>query len=324
MKNKLDKIKSILKGGKRLLIFNHYNPDPDSITAALILSEMVKHFGVKSKCVYTGTVSYSKNLAMIMYLNLKLHPFKPGEEKRFDRVAVVDTQKGLGNNGVPSDLFPHFTFDHHPKAIGVGKPKHTQLVDVRTRYGSAATIVLEYYLALKLPITRRIATAYCYTINAETDHFIRKYNEIDVKFYRQLIQYADLKLIANIERTKRPVEYFNILSRVIKNHQKHGPLLTCNLGKINNMGFLHEIANFMLTMDKIEYVAITGIQGKIRKLCCRSSSRRVHIGNIVRATLKDYGSGGGHETMAAGEFSVDELTVLNEFKSYLKKFEIIK
>lgn len=325
-KDKIKRLKKILSSAKKLLIFNHFNPDTDSLTSSLILSEIVKHFKVKSKIVYNGKITYSKNLAMVTYLNLKVYPYVSGEEKKYDLIASVDTQKGNSNNAIPEDIFPHLTFDHHPRVnkanlnwIKRSEKSDNYLNDIRTHYGSAASILMEYYLALGLKLNSKIATAFCYTIVVETNHFTRKYSENEVSFYRQAIQEANFRLIAKIESTKKPVIYFQVLNKVINNHKQKGNLLTCSLGEITNLDFLHEIANFMLTMDGIEFVVITGINEELKKICCRSSNRQIHLGHLLQAVLKKIGSGGGHETMAAGEFYISERRMIQLFTKHLMR-----
>ncbi len=267
---------------------------------------------------------------MVTYLNLKVYPYVSGEEKKYDLIASVDTQKGNSNNVIPEDIFPHLTFDHHPKVNEanfnwIKRPGKSDdyLNDIRVRYGSAASILMEYYLALGLKLNSKIATAFCYTIVIETNHFTRKYSESEVYFYRQAIQEANFRLIAKIENTKKPVIYFQVLNKVINNHKRKGTLLTCSLGEITNLDFLHEIANFMLTMDGVEFVVITGINEGLKKICCRSSNHRIHLGHFLQAVLKKIGNGGGHETMAAGEFYVSEERMIQLFRKHLMKIILL-
>jgi len=67
---KIESFKKILESlrGKRLGIFTHDNPDPDSMSSAYALREIAKQFDVIADILYYGEILHQKNRAMVNLL----------------------------------------------------------------------------------------------------------------------------------------------------------------------------------------------------------------------------------------------------------------
>ncbi|MEZ4820584.1 MAG: DHH family phosphoesterase [Bdellovibrionota bacterium] len=102
--------------GGNLLIVAHNHPDPDTIASAAALLEIAKILGkAKTTIAYGGVIGRAENANMVKYLKLRLTPIDRVDFKKYDRIAMVDTQPQTGNNDLPAPLVPDLVIDHHPK-----------------------------------------------------------------------------------------------------------------------------------------------------------------------------------------------------------------
>ena len=105
---RVEKLIQLLKGKGNLLIVMQDNPDPDSIASAVGLRRFANNTaGVQCSITHSGTIGRSENRALVNYLSLNLHQISNIDFKKFDLIAMVDTQPGTGNNSLPETQKPH-------------------------------------------------------------------------------------------------------------------------------------------------------------------------------------------------------------------------
>jgi len=171
-KNKLRKLKSILRNKTTLLIVMQDNPDPDAIAASSALKELVnKTANISCQLAYGGTIGRAENHELVNYLGFNFHPFKDVDPMNFDLLALLDTQPGAGNNPLPADFSPDIVIDHHPIRPAT---RSITFTDIRKKYGAASTILWEYLSAAKITPEIPIATALLYGIRSDTQDLGRE------------------------------------------------------------------------------------------------------------------------------------------------------
>ena len=115
VQEKLDKLRETLKDARRLTILAHDNPDPDSISCAVTLAEIVSQvFGVPASARFNGIIGRAENRELIRALRLKIRSLSKKEAKSGGPVALVDCQPGTGNVTLPRNAEVLLVIDHHP------------------------------------------------------------------------------------------------------------------------------------------------------------------------------------------------------------------
>ena len=88
-----------------------------------------------------GIVGRAENRAMVDVVRIVLTPIEEIVLSKFDRIAIVDSQPGTGNNSLPAGRKVDMVIDHHPLRQ---ESQAATWCDVRSDLGATSTIVLEY------------------------------------------------------------------------------------------------------------------------------------------------------------------------------------
>ena len=301
---KLKALEKVFSQGSNLAIYTHNNPDPDCIASGLILKRIAAFYKVKSNIIYSEELIRSENKKMVELLNIDLIHLDEVDLSRFDLHALVDTQKGINNNKFPRSLTPDITFDHHPFS-----GKKYNFYDINIGSGATCSILLGYFLKLNLKLDKTVATAYCYALITESRDLGRDTTEMDIKYYKKLIPYADLRILADIRNSQKPISYFKILKKALSNFKMNRSIVSCDIGKINSLDYIPEIADELIKIDTSKYSIVIGLfKGKFH-LSARTISTNINIGAIINTVLVDIGDGGGHKMIGAGSFKGNKKTV---------------
>ena len=125
MKRIMRALDVLLLESNRLLIVLHDNPDPDALAAGLALQTLsVSRYGMEVVISHGGLINRAENRTMVSELNIPLTCFEDVDIRAFDRIAVVDTQPGHGNNALSPETHCHLVFEHHA-GIKTGTAEHT-------------------------------------------------------------------------------------------------------------------------------------------------------------------------------------------------------
>ncbi|MGH7888304.1 MAG: DHH family phosphoesterase, partial [Candidatus Binatia bacterium] len=138
---KVERVRSLFDEGEKIHILLQHDPDPDAIGSALALRELLGRNRATTPIVTFGAVTRPENLAMINLLEIQIERIAPADlHKDGARLALVDVQP-------PSLAQPlgrvDLVVDHHPQRTTV----KARFADLRTGYGSTATIFTEYLRA---------------------------------------------------------------------------------------------------------------------------------------------------------------------------------
>ncbi len=310
------KFKSFIKNlqeKKNIAIFTHDNPDPDCIASSLIFQYIAKQLQVKSKIFYSGYLTRSENKTMVEELNIKLQHIEKFDKKNFDGFAIVDTQKNIGNNSLPKSITPDFTFDHHKTIL-----HHRHFVDINASAGATSTILLQYFLKLGLSPNQQLATAYCYALISETRDLNRDATSQDIDYFKKLYPLANIKILSKIRHAQKPTSYFQALKKGLNNYQVERNIITCFLGTVSSVDYVSEIADILIGMEKIEYSLVIGKCENKYYASSRTSKENVNLSAILLQAIKKYGTAGGHNMIAAGQFHGDPEVII---KSFIKKIK---
>jgi len=305
---KLDELANVLKGAgrKRVLILCHNNPDPDSIAGAYGFQFLLnKKFGIRSVIGHGGVVTRAENQAMIKRLRIKMTRLSKIDPSKYYGIALIDAQPGTGNNlMVTRRESPLAVIDHHPLLKASYK---AQFRDVRPDYGATSTIVTEYLVAADLTPTRSLANALLYGIKTDTNSLVRGASSADFQAFSYLFPLTNPRVLGWIEKPALSAEYLQEHQRGLARTVVHRDVAVSYLGKIQSEAIIPELADLLLRLEGISWSLCMGERGNLMIVSCRSTARSYKAGAVLRRTIGNNGSAGGHRRMAGGQVPLNGL-----------------
>jgi nanoRNase/pAp phosphatase (c-di-AMP/oligoRNAs hydrolase) len=322
-RQQLERMGEALKNTKRLVVFTHDNPDPDSVSSACTLAYLAKHlFKVPAVVKYGGIIGREENRAMIRVLGLRVQPMADGALRRGDDVATVDFQPRTGNSSIPRQRRPVVVIDHHPQR----KTTKADFLYIRTDYGATATILTEFLLASGLEVPAQLATALSYGISSETQDLGREAGERDIQAYLALFPRSNKKQLASIVHPKLSREYFITLNRALHHSSVYKNAIATSLGEIKNPDFVAFIADFMLRLERMSWAICMGRYKDRIIVSIRTTNSKGEAGRFLRRLIGKKGTAGGHGMIAGGQVTCstmehDYCTQMEDelVQSFLKK-----
>lgn len=294
-----DNLLSLVKGKRKVLILTHENPDPDAIAAAFALKYIFrKAMGVPSIIAYSGIIGRAENQSMVQMLGIDLVPYQKIAPRNFSVVVLVDCQPHTGNVPLPKGVVPSIVIDHHPLRKSSLKADY---VDVRKDIGSTSSIITQYLRILGLPVDRRVATALHYGIKSDTRDLGRQSGEQDIRASVLLYPYILPKLLARIEHPRLPREYFVELYSILKNAKIYGDAVVARVERIAWPEMIGEFADELIKIEGIHWCMCYGRHNGSLLFSIRTTRSTHMAGVLAHKISQGIGSGGGHETYAAGK-----------------------
>lgn len=281
----------------RLLILTHDFPDPDALASAFALQYLVQsEFGITARIAYGGFIARTENKAMVKTLRIPVHKVTSSDFKKYEHVALVDTQLGFKNNSLPLDKTPTVVIDQH---ASLQKTK-AKLAIISPNAGATSAIVAKALLATGKPIPPRVATAIVYGIITDTQNLFRVTNDEVIRTYTAVIPYCNLRSLARIQLPTHPAKFFKTLGRAIENTVLTGRLIVIHLGEIDNPDLISQFAEFLLTYRKATVAFCTGRFKGYLRLSLRTGKIAEQAGQILRNIVNDPREAGGHGTIGGG------------------------
>lgn len=292
-------LKSVIKPDCRGLIL--IRPDPDSLASALALSLIFHQNRAFSDIAIRDPIKRTENRVMVKLLRIPLLTFKESMLSDYDRICTVDAQP----NQYPELDIPSWdiVIDHHPVAQGFTY----RFSDIQPERGATSCMMAEYLDAAKIRITERIATALCYGIITDTDHFMRSLKREDAVAFSRLFPSANhqlLRVIDTNEIPKRQLPYFQVAFQRFKEKNKKAVL---HIGAADSADIAVILADFFVRVSGIQIVAVSCVAAEKLVIIFRSRSMHRDVGKIAEIHFSDVGSAGGHRSAARAEIPLERL-----------------
>ncbi|MCG8635052.1 MAG: DHH family phosphoesterase [Desulfobacterales bacterium] len=298
MTSNRERIKQLLTlfcGSSRVLVV--INADPDAIASAMAVKRILWRRVEKVTITYFNRISRPDNLAMIEHTESGLVPLEEIDKKQFDRFIIIDSQPDH------NECFERFTFDviidHHPKTAD-----DAPYSDVRPDYGACATILTEYLRSLKIKPSAKLAAALMLGIKTDTADFTRQASSRDIRAFQHLYKFADMNIVTKVERALLTESDLDFLGNAIKKRQVTHNRAFYHAGNISKPDKLVVVADFFLSIAKVNWSVISGVYEKKLIIILRNDGLRKGAGNTARDAFGKFGSAGGHKTMARAELSI--------------------
>jgi len=305
---KLNRFLSLFSSSSKVLVV--INADPDAIASAMAIKRLLWRRVSEVTIAHFNKISRPDNLAMIEYTEPGLVALDDIEKKEFNSFVVVDSQPDH------NERFAEFNYDaiidHHPLTC-----EDATYVDIRPDYGACSTIMTQYLKSKKIKPSPRLAAALMLGIKTDTSDFTRQANLKDIKAFQYLYQFADNNIVTKVERTALTQEDLEFVGHAIKQRKVINNRVFFHAGNITKPDELVVVADFFLTLARINWSIISGIYGKKLIIIIRNDGLRKGAGNTVKEAFSMYGSAGGHKTMARAE--LDLKLIRKQIKAVNKK-----
>ncbi len=274
------------------------NADPDAISSAMAVKRLLWRRAGEVVIAYFNKITRPDNLAMIEYTEPGMVHLDDIKKQDFDTFVVVDSQPDH------HERFSQFKFDaiidHHPLSCD-----DAEYADIRPGYGACATMMTEYLKSRKIKPSAKLAAALMLGIKTDTSDFTRQASLRDIRAFQYLYQFADNNIVIKVERAVMTQEDLDFLGTAIKHRKIFNNRVFFHAGNITRPDELVVVADFFLTLAKVNWSIISGIFEKKIIIVIRNDGLRKGAGNTVKEAFSKFGSAGGHKTMARAELDLN-------------------
>jgi nanoRNase/pAp phosphatase (c-di-AMP/oligoRNAs hydrolase) len=296
-RDKLPRLKKLIKGKKKAVFVLQDGPDPDALAAAAALRLVLRSFSdIHCVITYAGPISRPENRTLAEALELPFCNIKDLDFSSFDLIAVLDTQPGTGNNSLPPERAPHIVIDHHSLHREAGLAPFS---DIRSNYGATSTILYEYLAELHITPNPIIAAALIYGIRTDTQILARDTTPADVSAYLALYPQASTRLLNRIEYSPVARSHFGLLVRAIGDATIHGRAVVSVIQRLPDDSIVAQVADLLVRLQDTDYaVCIAATRSEVV-----FSVRTVNgdATDFAKVLAGSEGTSGGHGSIAGGQ-----------------------
>jgi nanoRNase/pAp phosphatase (c-di-AMP/oligoRNAs hydrolase) len=271
--------------------------DPDAIASAMAAKRLLWRKVAGITISHINVIQRPDNLTMIRLLGVPLVHLDTLEPARFQRKVLLDSQPSH------SKVFKRFTYDviidHHP-----GSRPQGGYVDIRPDYGATASIMTEYLRAAKIKPSAKLATALFHAIKTDTRNFERETKIEDVIAFQYLFRYANIPLARRIEQADLQMGFLTFFRKAIQTRRVRKGKIFAHLGLVPSPDVCVLIADFFMRVETVNWSIVSGIYDDQLVVILRNDGIRKDAGNLARSSFAEFGSAGGHKTMARAELAL--------------------
>ena len=303
----------VLADYEEITVLMHPNPDPDAMSCAMAVDALANDVGTDATLQYAGEIRHQENRAFRTVLDLDLESIESSSELATDAVVLVDHNTPRGFTGAQT-VEPIAVVDHHP-----GNGTGTEFTDVRTEYGAASTILVEYLDdvgatmddddANALDLTPELATGLIYGIQSDTNHLTNGCSRAEFDACAYLYDGIDEDLLDRIANPQVSDDVLQIKATAITEKRVEGPFAVCDVGTVSNTDAIPQAADELMHLEGVTAVVVYGANDGTIHLSGRSRDDRVHMGETLRHAVSDIpmANAGGHARMGGGQVSIDHM-----------------
>lgn len=279
--------------------------DPDSIASAVALKRIlwrkVAHVAICS----TNEVRRPDNLRLLRSLDLKLPLLTSEDTGRYNRLAMVDGQPT--HSVQTAGLCFWLVVDHHPRCqrpAGIPAPAYE---DIRPEYGATSTVLSEYLKAARIKPNKRLATALFYGIKTDTQDFVRRGKEEDMRAFQWLYPYIHQPLLSDIERAPVDRSAFEVIKKALGLMSFRKQYAFVFVEELDHADTLVIVADFIMQIEGVSRAVISGVFEDRLIVVLRSAGLRGNLGALAAKAFGEFGTAGGHRNMARAEMKLADL-----------------
>ncbi|XVH33003.1 DHH family phosphoesterase [Haloferacaceae archaeon DSL9] len=308
-----ERFRRLLAEREEITVLMHPNPDPDAMASAVGVATLARQLDVEATIQYPGQIRHQENRVFRTVLELELERIDHVTNLATEDVVLVDHNVPRGFTGAVG-ILPFAIIDHHP-----GDGNAEGFTDVRTDYGSTASIVAEYFSdigATPIPPDRHasellttytlpstVSTGLLYGILADTKHLTVGASAADFAAASYLYPGIDQDRLDRIANPIVDAEVLEVKARAIAGRRVRGPFAVCDVGTVSNADAIPQAADELVRLEGVTVVVVCGERDGTLYLSGRSRDDRVHMGRTLQTALDGLpnASAGGHARMGGGQ-----------------------
>ncbi len=310
------RLRRVLGKHDEVTVLMHPNPDPDAMSTAMGIARIAESADTDATLKYAGEIRHQENRAFRTVLELDLEHVETKADLESETVVLADHNVPRGFPGAQT-IEPVAVVDHHP-----GNGAGTAFTDIRTDYGAASTVVVEYLEELGatmdgdesesgdgLTVSSELATGLLYGILSDTNHLTKGCSAAEFDAAAFLFPGIDEDLLDRIANPQVADEVLQIKADAIKQKRVEGSFAICDVGEIGNVDAIPQAADELMQLEGVTAVVVYGENDGTVHLSGRSRDDRVHMGETLRNAVSDIpmANAGGHARMGGGQLSVDHM-----------------
>jgi len=287
------------------------NADPDAIASAMAVSRLLWRRVVNVTISHVNTINRPDNLAMLKLLKLSPIPYSDIDPDQFSKIVMVDSQPD--HNEFMNPLSPNVIIDHHPETCA-----KAPFLDIRPHYGATASIMTEYLRAARIKPSVTLATGLFYAIKTDTNAFKRQTVIEDVRAFQYLFRHVNIHLARKIEQADLRLDFLKYFKTALQNMRLRKGRVFVHLGPVVNPDVCVIVADFFMRIVSVTWSIVSGTYDKKLVVIIRNDGIRKNAGNIAKKSFGQFGSAGGHKSMARAEFSLSDIADQVDFRDEKK------
>ncbi|MDQ2049273.1 DHH family phosphoesterase [Natronolimnohabitans sp. A-GB9] len=307
------RLRQLLSDYDEVAVLTHPNPDPDAMSCAMGIARIADAADTEATLQHAGEIRHQENRAFRTVLDLDLESIDSNTQLAADAVVLVDHNTPRGFAGSKS-VEPIAVVDHHP-----GNGTGTEFTDVRTEYGAASTIVVEYLDDLGatmadedgsgFEVSAELATGLLYGILSDTNHLTNGCSRAEFDACATLFGGIDEDLLDRIANPQVSDDVLQVKATAITEKRVEGPFAVSDVGEISNVDAIPQAADELMQLEGVTAVVVYGEYDGTIHLSGRSRDDRVHMGEALCHATSDIpmADAGGHARMGGGQVSVDHM-----------------
>lgn len=299
---RLEAFRRIFQGDDRVLII--ISADPDAVASAVAVKRLLWRKVAQVTVASVNQVKRPDNLQLLVYLRLKMVPLSSVDVCNYTRLVMVDSQPYHSPQTRP--LRFDAIIDHHPPSMICQDPPPA-FVDIRPDLGATATMMSGYLKAARIIPNRQLATALFYAIKTDTQNFVRQGQLEDMRFFRWLYPHIQPDLLSSIERAPIAKSSFKAVVAGLSGVVFDKNMARTFLCQADHADTLVIVADLLMKIDGVNRSLAAGICDRKLVIIMRSVGIRQDVGKLVKAAFDEFGSAGGHRSMARAEIPLDRL-----------------
>jgi len=283
------------------------NADPDAIASAMAVSRLLWRKVSNVTISNVNEINRPDNLAMLRLLGVTLVPFAEVNLKHYNRIVIVDSQPDHSEH--MAQLKPDVIIDHHPETNS-----EASFSDIRSNYGATASILTEYLRAARIKPSVKLATGLFHAIKTDTNDFKRQTLIEDIRAFQYVFRHANIHLARKIEQADLQLDFLKYFKNALQSMRLRKGRVFVHLGAVVNPDICVIIADFFLRINSITWTIVSGSCDKKLVVIFRNDGIRRNAGKVAKECFGQFGSAGGHKSMARAEVALSDIRELVDYR----------
>ncbi|MFA6471386.1 MAG: hypothetical protein WCU00_05010, partial [Candidatus Latescibacterota bacterium] len=159
-----------------------------------------------------------------------------------------------------------------------------------------------------------------YGIISDTQDFNRGSSQTDIQVYAEIFPHTDQGIISRIRNSRKNRSYFTTVHRCIENARTYKKLAWVWIGDVENGEIVAEMADFLLSLEKITWTLALGHTSERMYISIRSSSPQANCAGVIHRLVPfSPFTVGGHDRFAGGFILLDSTSGIHEMTEFLNE-----